>query len=133
MVKKIGRRILAALFILLSLAAAWPALAESLPAEELVILLNGQPVEETVMNISEGSRLQFTSNRPVQWKSSKPYRIDPPNGWIDPCRHKKRSRRQDGGEQQTDTVLFLSACHKDLTAKFCNPVRSFYKSSPLLQ
>ncbi len=76
MIRKIGKCMLAAVCILLSLTAAWPALAESVSAAEPVILLNGQPVESVVMNVSAGSQLQFASNVPVEWKSSKPYRAE---------------------------------------------------------
>ena len=65
---------LAAVCVLLSMASVRPALAESLPAAAPVIFLNGQPAESVVMNLSEGSQLQFASDRPVQWTSNKPYR-----------------------------------------------------------
>jgi len=76
MMKKIGRYMLVAAWILLSLTVAWPALAESLPAAEPVILLGGEPVEKAVVNLFLSSQLQFESNVPVQWKSSKPYRAE---------------------------------------------------------
>lgn len=75
MLKRLGRVLLAAACILLSLSAVQFALAESI-AEGPVILLNGQPVEQVEMNLTAGDRLQFESNQPVQWKSSKPYRAE---------------------------------------------------------
>jgi len=39
-----------------------------------VIYLNGEPVTEAVLNMSESDQLQFTSNEEVTWKSSKSYR-----------------------------------------------------------
>ena len=76
MLKRLERILLAAACILLSLTAVQFALAESIPAAGPVILLNGQPVERVEMNLTAGDRLQFESNQPVQWKSSKPYRAD---------------------------------------------------------
>ena len=74
MIRGIKKCLLAsACMLVVCLAAAWPALAESLAAEP-VILLNGQPVEETVLNLSIGNQMQFASNMPVEWKSSKTYR-----------------------------------------------------------
>lgn len=58
----------------LALTAA-PGLAESLP-EKPVILLNGQPVTEAVLNLSLSSQLQLSADRAVTWSSSKPYRAD---------------------------------------------------------
>ena len=54
-------KIRCALWACLLLLMAWtvPALAEALPETELAILLNGQPVEEVVLNLSEGNTMQF--------------------------------------------------------------------------
>ena len=70
--KSMGRMILLACALFLMLTTC--ALAESLPEGELAILLNGQRVEETVLNLSEGKTLQFSATEPVTWKSSKTYR-----------------------------------------------------------
>lgn len=68
--------------LLLSMALFMPALASSVEDESmhqpeerpLTILLNGEPVEKTVLNLSKGNQLQFTATQPVTWKSSKAYR-----------------------------------------------------------
>jgi len=73
MIRRMIKGMLAAVCMLICLTAAWPALAESTD-EAPVILLNGQPVTEAVLNLSAGNQMQFSSNVPVTWKSSKTYR-----------------------------------------------------------
>jgi len=74
MSKRIMRHMAVWACVLLLLAAALPALAESVSAQAPVILLNGQPVEEAVLDLLQGKTLQFSASEPVSWKSSKTYR-----------------------------------------------------------
>lgn len=72
-----NKRILISLLTLIFLLFVPAALAEStesMPAGTPVIYLNGQPVEKTTLNLSLGNTLQFTSDRPVVWKTNKTYR-----------------------------------------------------------
>lgn len=66
-----GMRIILCLLACFVLVPAC-ALADQAP----VIFLNGEPVETVVLNLSLGNQLQFTSDQPVRWKSSKPYRAE---------------------------------------------------------
>ncbi len=73
------KRMLLLVCVLVGLMLTTGALTAVSYAEETgypAILLNGQPVEEAVLNLSLGNTLQFTSDQPVTWKSSKDYRGD---------------------------------------------------------
>ncbi len=62
------------LCVLLCMAFAFPAMAQSTESTsdaeaKLLLLLNGEPVEQAVLNLSVSPTLQFTANKPVTWKS----------------------------------------------------------------
>jgi len=72
MKEKLRRVLLAVLCMLICIAVLGAAQAEE--GTGPVIYLNGEPVTEAVLNMSESDQLQFTSNEEVTWKSSKSYR-----------------------------------------------------------
>lgn len=71
---KMLRRMVALACALLLALAFGAAQAEETADSSPVIYLNGVPTTETVLNLSLGDRLQFTSDQAVTWKSSKAYR-----------------------------------------------------------
>ena len=60
--------------LLAGMLLSLPSLAESAASSAPSILLDGQPVKKTVLNLSAGNQLKFTSDQPVAWASSKSYR-----------------------------------------------------------
>ena len=72
--RKLLRMLLALLCLALSLTGGMALAEETEEAAAPVIYVNGEAVEEVVLNMSVSEQLQFTSDQAVTWKSSKSYR-----------------------------------------------------------